>query len=107
MPSYRFARRSFLAGVGGALGLKILLGNLEAIAEGATSPPRFLLMHWSVGTIRHHFLPVGSGRDFTFSRILKPFEPLKADTIVFYGFGDRLPTVCGGGAEAGTVMTTT
>jgi Protein of unknown function (DUF1552) len=107
MTSYRFARRSFLAGVGGAFGLKILLGNLEAMAQGATSPPRFLMMHWPVGTIRYHFLPVGSGRDFTFSRILKPFEPLKADTIVLYGLGDRLPVPCGGGAEAGTVMTTT
>jgi Protein of unknown function (DUF1552) len=107
MTTYRFARRSFLAGLGGAFGLKILLRNLEAMAQGATSPPRFLMMHWPVGTIRYHFLPTGSNRNFSLSRILQPFEPLKADTIVLYGFGDRPRAVCGGGAEAGVVLTTT
>src|SRR5689334_2553567 len=107
MQSYRFARRSFLAGLGGAFGLKIMLRNLEAMAQGATSPPRFLLMHWPVGTIQYHFLPTGSGTSFTFSRILKPFEPLKADTIILYGLADRPRVTCGGGHEAGTPLTTT
>ena len=49
MPSYRFARRSFLAGLGGAFGLEILLRNMEAAAQGAGPPPRFLMMHWPVG----------------------------------------------------------
>ncbi len=34
MRSYRFARRSFLAGIGGAVGLEVLLQNLEASAQG-------------------------------------------------------------------------
>jgi hypothetical protein len=46
MMSYRFKRRSFMQGVGGALGLKIMLRNLEAGAEGAKSPPRLLVTHW-------------------------------------------------------------
>jgi hypothetical protein len=107
MSSYRFARRSFLAGLGGAFGLKIMFRNLEAMAQGATSPPRFLMMHWPVGTIRYHFMPLGTGTAFTFSRILKPFEPLKADTIVLYGFADRPSAGGGGGHEAGTPLTTT
>src|SRR5437762_2558008 len=40
MPSYRFARRSFLLGIGGAFGLEILLRNMEAAAEGAGGPSR-------------------------------------------------------------------
>ena len=52
MRSYRFARRSFLAGIGGAFGIGALLRNIEAAAQGAGPPPRFLMMHWPVGTIR-------------------------------------------------------
>ena len=36
MRSYRFARRAFLAGIGGAVGLKVLLRNLEVAAQGAS-----------------------------------------------------------------------
>jgi hypothetical protein len=107
MSTYRLARRNFIAGLGGAIGLKIMLRNLEAMAQGATSPPRFLMMHFPVGTQAFHFLPTGSGTNFTFSRILKPFEPLKAETIILYGLADRAGQDCGGGHEAGTPLTTT
>ncbi|HEU5073770.1 MAG TPA: hypothetical protein VFU02_06345, partial [Polyangiaceae bacterium] len=81
--SYRLARRSFLAGIGGAIGLRILLRNLEAGAQDAAPPPRFLMTHWPVGTIRYHFLPTGSGTTYTTSRILQPFEDagLREDMI--------------------------
>jgi len=107
MSSYRLNRRNFIAGLGGAFGLKIMLRNLEAMAQGATSPPRFLMMHFPVGTQAFHYLPTGSGTNFTFSRILKPFEALKAETIILYGLADRAGQDCGGGHEAGTPLTTT
>jgi hypothetical protein len=110
MTSYRFKRRAFLAGVGGAFGLRTLLDNLEASAEGRTSPPRFLLMHWPVGTIRFHFVPNGAGTTYETSRILKPFEDagLREDMIVLYGLSHNgISAGMGGGAEAGTVMATT
>ncbi len=109
MRSYRFARRSFLAGIGGAFGLKVLLQDLEAMAQGATSPPRFLLTHWPVGTLRKRYLPSGSGSTYTISPILKPFEDagLRNDMTIFYGFMDRLQCPGGGGHEAGTPFTTT
>lgn len=109
MRSYRFARRSFLAGIGGAFGLRVLLQDLEAMAQGATSPPRFLLTHWPVGTLRQRFLPQGSGSTYTTSPILQPFETagLRDDMTVFYGFSDRLSCPGGGGHEAGTPFTTT
>ena len=40
--SYRFSRRSFFAATGAAVGLHTLLQNMEARAQGATTPPRRL-----------------------------------------------------------------
>ena len=87
MRQYRFARRAFLAGVGAATGLKVLLRNLEAGAQALPSPPRFLMMHWPVGTVRYRYLPQGSGRAYVTSPILKPFEDagLREDMIALYG----------------------
>ena len=42
MISYRFRRRAFITGVSGAIGLKIMLRNLEGSAQGMRSPPRNL-----------------------------------------------------------------
>src|SRR3954465_6550263 len=100
MMSYRFKRRSFLASTGGAFALETLLSNLEAQAEGATSPARFLLSHFPIGTHRQSFLPKGCATDFTLSPILAPFEALKQDMIVLYGLtDDHLRCPGGGGHE--------
>ena len=110
MRSYRMARRSFLASVGGAIGLRVMFGNLVALAEGAGSPPRFLITHWPVGTLRHRFLPMGSGASYVASPIIQPFidAGLRDDMSVFYGFSDsHLRCPGGGGHEAGTPFTTT
>jgi hypothetical protein len=108
MMSYRFKRRSFLASVGGAFALETMLTNLEAQAEGAGSPARFLLTHFPIGTYKQSFLPKGSQTSFTLSPILAPFQSLMSDMIVLYGLTDnhlRCPN--GGGHEAGTPFTTT
>jgi len=99
MRSYRFSRRAFLAGIGGAVGLELLLRNLEAAAQGTPPPPRFLMTHWPVGTVKYHFRPTGSGTNFTFSRILKPFETagLREDMIVIWGLNGNTGSGQGGG----------
>lgn len=110
MRSYRFARRAFLAGVGGAFGLKIMLRNLESMAQGMSSPPRFLMTHFPVGTLKVRFTPGGSGDTYTPSPITKPFEDagLRKDMTIFMGFSDaHLRCPGGGGHEAGTPFTTT
>ncbi len=110
MRSYRFARRSFFAAVGGAFGLKAVLSNMEAAAQGMASPPRFLMTHFPVGTLRHRFMPEGTGADYVPSPIILPFEDagLRNDMTVFYGFTDNhLSCPGGGGHEAGTPFTTT
>src|SRR5215471_5914506 len=103
--SYRFARRSFLRGVGGALGLKIMLKNLEANAQGMTSPPRLLVTHWPVGTIRPDFIPNPTTNN-TASPILAPFGTagLSGDMTVLFGLSQAMISApAGGGHEAGTV----
>jgi hypothetical protein len=113
--SYRFARRSFLAGVGGAFGLKVLLRDFEAMAAGMTSPPRFLAMHWPVGTIKHKFMPNGGakpngiGAITDWSPILQPFKDkgLDGDMSLFWGLKDFGPTNGAGGHEGGTPMSAT
>jgi hypothetical protein len=116
MPSYRFVRRSFLAGLGGAFGLEILLRNMEAAAQGAGPPPRFLMMHWPVGTIRDQFIPSGSGAAYTTSKtaqgpgyIISPFDTpeLRPHTIVLHGFNMDGIRGLGGGHEDGTGFATT
>ena len=115
MRSYRFARRSFLASVGGAVGLNILLSNFEAMAQGMKGPPRFLMAHWPVGTLKWAFVPNGGqkpsgvGTITQFSEILKPFETagLKDDMTLIWGLYEKGLRGGGGGHEAGTPMATT
>jgi hypothetical protein len=111
MSSYRFARRSFLQGIGaGAVGLRAMLRSLEAIAAGTPPPPRFLMTHWPVGTIKYLFLPTGTGSNLanlTLSNILKPFAGLVNDMILLYGLSSSSYHGYGGGHESGTPQITT
>lgn len=109
MTAYRFKRRAFLASLGGAFGLSTLLKNLEASAEGAGSPPRFLLLFWPCGTVPYLFKPTGSGRDYFTSSLLQPFDlaGLRDDCITLYGLTDPNERNGGGGHELGVVYRTT
>lgn len=117
MPAYHFKRRSFLAGIGGAFGLATLLRNLEAKAQGIGPPPRFLMMHWPLGTIRTQFIPTGTGTSYVTSQlgqgpgyIIAPFDTpeLRSETIILHGFNmSGLSAPGGGGHEAGSVFATT
>jgi hypothetical protein len=103
MKSYRFARRSFLSMVGGAFGLRALLQNIEAHAQGMPAARRLLVMHHPVGTYRAAWLCKNPGTSFTFSRILQPFEMLKSDMMVLDGLSIEQGGP-GGGHEKGTVV---
>jgi len=116
MQSYRFARRSFLSAIGGAFGLEILLRNMEAAAQGMGPPPRFLMMHWPVGTLKTQFIPSGTGTAYTTSKtgqgagwIVSPFDTpeLRPHTIILHGLDTGVCRGQGGGHEDGTPFTTT
>jgi hypothetical protein len=104
MMSYRFKRRSFLRGVGGAAGLKIMLNNLEAKAQGAAPTQRMLVTHWPVGYVKFAFVPTAAA-PFG-SPCLQPFANanLQNQTSVLLGLSTaQIASNGGGGHEAGTV----
>lgn len=117
MKSYRFARRSFLAAVGGAFGLHQLLRSMEASAAGEGPPARFLLMNWPCGSIKYQYVPTGTGAGYTASTtrgqpgyIISPFATpeLKPHTHIMWGFNmSGLNCPNGGAHEAGTPFSTT
>lgn len=110
MPSYRLKRRHFVQGLGALTSVRLLLGNIEARAQGAPRPPRLLFVHWPGGTVHYHFKPEGSGADYTTSRILQPFEDLglRPQMSVLYGTSAQAISLGGGGsAEGGTVVLST
>ena len=91
---YRTRRRNFLIGAT-ATGLAFWLQRLEAYAQGASSPKRLLVIHHPVGTIRANWTCSGTADNWTLSRILKPFEPVKSHMIVLDGM-DIIATGVGG-----------
>ncbi len=112
MISYRFKRRAFLTAVGGGVGLKVMLRNMEASAQTATSPPRFLLTHWPVGIV------AGSGDALWTPPAgkaaggygLQTFvdNGLDNDMITIRGIStNALPLNGGGSHEGGTVVLVT
>ncbi len=115
--SYRLARRSFLAAAGGAIGLKVLLRNMELAAQGSEPPPRFLMVHWPCGNVTYAYVPLGEGRDYSVSTthgepgyVISPFATpeLKPHTHLFVGFNAQGLSAPGGGAhESGTAFATT
>jgi len=118
MMPYRFARRSFLASIGGAVGLEILLRNMEASAAGTPPPPRFLLMNWPCGVMRSAFVPSNPGASWTASStfgqpgyILEPFAAPELKPISTFiqnlTMGMNLFRGQGGAHEDGTPFATT
>ena len=116
MMPYRFARRSFLASIGGAVGLEMLLRNMEAAAQGSAPPPRFLLMNWPCGVMKYAFNPSNPGSSWTASStfgqpgyILEPFAgpELKPISTFLQGFNMQGITGRGGAHEDGTSFATT
>ena len=112
MISYRFKRRAFLAALGGAAGLELLLRNVEAAAQGMKSPGRLLVTHWPVGIVAgaSDALWRPTSGSVTGSPGLKPFEDagLGADMTVFRGMQTSHLNVAGGGShEQGTVVLVT
>jgi hypothetical protein len=117
MKSYRVRRRTFLSALGGAFGLHALLRNMEAAAQGAGAPPRFLLIGWPCGSVKAPFTPTGTGTGYTVSTtfgqpgyIISPFATpeLKPHVHILAGMNMNGLNCPGGGAhEAGTPFSTT
>ena len=81
-------RRTFLRGLGLAVGLPLLDSMTPALATAATAakvPNRLLFTYIPIGAVMEEWFPTGGERDFQFKRILKPLTPFKDDLCVLGG----------------------
>ena len=81
------SRRTILRGTGAAtIALPALEAMSPAIAAAASSqqaaPGRMVVCHYGTGMNLHEFFPKDEGKDFTFSRILKPLEAFREQMTV-------------------------
>src|SRR5215831_13370255 len=105
MMSYRFRRRAFMAAMGGGVGLKVMLRNLEGSAQGMRSPGRLLITHWPVGIVAGtgDALWAPTSGSVGGSPALKPFADagLGSDMTVIRGLSTGALFTSGAGASEG------
>jgi hypothetical protein len=101
---YAVSRRRFLEGVGATAVWAALVNKLEAQAEGATPPKRFLVMQRPVGTVYENWWPKSNGANFPLSRILTGFQANRERMIVLRDLKLPFDGSVGGGHERGTVL---
>jgi hypothetical protein len=93
-------RRTFLKGLGVALGLPMLDAMMPAFAgttKLATSPVRSAFIYVPNGVVMDHWTPAEAGRAFTFQRTLKPLDPFRDQTLVISGLMDNNANALGDG----------
>jgi hypothetical protein len=88
------SRRTLLKGMGAAIGLPYL--EAMAPALGATpgvarqnAPVRLAFVYVPNGIIMKDWTPAAAGREFAFTRILKPLESLRSDLLILSGLRDQ------------------
>jgi len=104
-------RRTFLKGIGTAIALPMLDGMVPAMATtNATAPARLSLVYVPNGIIMKDWTPKTAGKEFEFTRILKPLESFREDILVLSGLDDRNGNALGDGpgdhARAGAAILT-
>ena len=77
-------RRTFLRGVGAAIGLPMLDAMLPAFGASKESvpPTRLMFVYAPTGAIPKYWYPESTGRNFEFPRTLKPLEPFRENVLV-------------------------
>lgn len=108
------SRRTLLRGMGAALALPMLDSMVPAFAapaaRAASSPTRLIITYVPVGADMTAWTPVGEGRDYQISRILKPIEKFRADFSIISGLDHHQAEALGDGpgdhARAGAAYLT-
>src|SRR6185369_12981692 len=87
------SRRTLLQGAGAAIGLPLLDAMIPAhtaLAQTAAAPmARLGFVYFPHGAVQRFWVPKNSGRDFEFSHILKPLEPLRDYVTVVSGLRNK------------------
>src|ERR1044072_7460108 len=91
-------RRTFLKGIGTAIALPMLDGMVPAMATtNVAAPVRLSLVYVPNGIVMKDCPPKTAGKDFEFTRILKPLESFREDILVLSGLDDRNGNALGDG----------
>jgi hypothetical protein len=102
-------RRTFLRGMGATLALPLLDAMIPAgVAQSKTAAAgarRFGTLYSPQGFILEQWTPLGAGKGFDFSRILKPLEPMREYVNVVSNTSNGAPRA-GGHAIAPAMMFT-
>ena len=87
------SRRTVLQGAGATIALPLLDAMIPAdtaLADTAAAPkPRLGFVYFPHGAVQKFWTPEGTGRDFKFSPILKPLEPLRDYLTVVTGLRNK------------------
>ncbi len=91
-------RRSFLRGIGATIALPLLDAMTPALAAEPKPPVRLAFAYVPNGVVNiDWWTPKGEGRNYEFSRLLKPLEPLREDLFVLTGLDDHNGNALGDG----------
>ena len=84
-------RRTFLKGMGAVIALPMLDAMTPAFAarraRRASAPVRLAFTYVPNGITMADWTPAATGAAFEFTRIMKPLEPFRKDTLVLSGLG--------------------
>jgi hypothetical protein len=87
------SRRTMLKGAGASIGLPLLDAMIPAhtaMAQTAAAPKaRLGFVYFPHGAVQRFWVPENTGRDFTFSHILRPLEPLRDYVTVVSGLRNK------------------
>ncbi len=88
------SRRTVLRGMGAALSLPFLDAMTPAFGQASQSgksksPVRLAFIYVPNGIIMNAFTPTATGKDFEFTRVLKPLERFREDVFVLSGLRDQ------------------
>jgi hypothetical protein len=87
------SRRTVLRGMGVSISLPLLdamIPAATALANTAAQPlPRMGFIYFPHGAVMDRFSPKETGRDFTFSPILKPLEPFREHVTIVSGLRNK------------------
>ena len=108
------SRRTFVKGIGVAIGLPMLDAMTPAFARGAaraaSAPVRLAFVYVPNGIVMKEWRPKVPGKGFEFTRILKPLESLREDLFVLSGLDEQNGNALGDGpgdhARAGAAYLT-
>jgi hypothetical protein len=94
----RLPRRTFLRGLGTVVALPWLDAMVPAFAAPSDrkAPVRLIFGYVPNGMMMKDWTPTGVGKDFEFTRILKPLEPFREDMLILTGLHHRNGTGSGG-----------